>query len=122
MKFSNENEKWNDVYLYVVSVYMDKISIKDAAEKIHNIHYNVAQNSFIMYYYAYKKMLSGELHTRSISQSLRKLFLDRIYENFGVMGLRKALKAYLAHIEFRKKNGDNPIKDKILYEEYANKI
>ena len=122
MKFSNEKEKWDDVYRYVVSVYMDKISIKDAAEKIHNTHYNVAQNSFIMYYYAYKKMLSGELHTRSISQSLRKLFLDRIYENFGVMGLRKALKAYLAHIEFREENGDNPIKDKILYEEYANKI
>ena len=117
-----ETEKWNSVYSHVVSVYLGKMHITDAANRIHNLYNDVAQGSFIMYYYAYAKMLSGELHTRSISSSLRRILLDGIYNDYGEEGLRTALKAYLAHIKYQEKNGINPVKAKIIYEEYAQKI
>ena len=120
MKTVGENEKWNDVYQYVVSVYMGKMSMKDAAERVHDLHC-VAPNSFVMYYYAFKNMLSGELHTRSISSSLRRILLDGIYKDYGKEGLRTALKAYLAHIKYQEKIGVNPVTAKNIYEEYASK-
>ena len=122
MKTAGENEKWNDVYQYVVSVYMGKMSMKDAAERVHDLYNNVATGSFRMYYDAYKKMLSGELYTMDIPSSLHIVFLENIDKNYGKEGLRTALKAYLAHIKYQEKNGINPVKAKIIYEEYAQKI
>ena len=122
MKTASENEKWNDIYQYVLSVYMGKMSMKDAAERVHDLYNNVATGSFRMYYDAYKKMLLGELYTMDISSSLHIVFLENIDKNYGKEGLRTALKAFFAHIEYRKKNGNNPVTAKKIYEEYAQKI
>lgn len=115
---SNDTTKWNNVYKYVVSVHLGKTYINDAAERVHDLYNDVAPGSFIMYYYAYEKMLSGELHKRSISQSLLKVLLDGIYNDYGKDGLLRALKSYLLYIEHRKKKDGNPKGDECLYDKY----
>ena len=120
-KKSNDAYKfklYSNVYQYILSVYMGKMSIEDAAERVHDLYDDVSIDSFKMYYNTYKKMRLGELYTRSISQDLHIILLEGIYKDYGKEGLKTALKAYLAHIEHYKKNGN----DRVIYEKYAQKI
>ena len=115
-------EIYNIIYKYVLAVHLEKLTSKEAKEQISRI-YNVSPNSFENYYlHTYKKMLKGEIVRGSIPQSLRKAFLENIHKDYGQEGLSNALKAYLAHIVYREENGQNPKGDRILYEEYCNKL
>ena len=63
------------------------------------------RNSAVMYVYVVKNMLGGEVYKRAISEVATKSFFDNIYRDFGKDGLKKALCAARAHIDYRHQCG-----------------
>lgn len=63
------------------------------------------RNSAIMYVYAVKNMLNGEVYKRAISHSATRLFFQYIAEDFGEEKLKDAIRATRAHIEYRQQCG-----------------
>ena len=58
------------------------------------------ENSVKDYISALRHMLNGTRHTRGISTELRVFFLEKILEEYGVQKLKKALDAFMKHIEY----------------------
>ncbi len=63
------------------------------------------RNSAIMYLYAVDAMLNGTIYKRAINSNATKKFFDMIKDDYGVRGLRKAIKATRAHISYRQELG-----------------
>ena len=58
------------------------------------------ENSVKDYISALRHMLNGTRHTRGICTELREFFLEKILEEYGVQKLKKALDAFMKHIEY----------------------
>lgn len=63
------------------------------------------RNSAIMYLYAVSGMLSGTIYKRSISSKAMKIYFDKIFNEFGSAGLKRAIKATRLHIDYRRDCG-----------------
>lgn len=63
------------------------------------------RNSAIMYLYAVSGMLNGEIYKRAISSKALKYFFDRISNEYGSEGLKKAIQSTKLHIEYRRDCG-----------------
>lgn len=63
------------------------------------------RNSAIMYLYAVSGMLSGTIYKRSISGKALKIYLNKIFNEFGSAGLKRAIKATRLHIDYRRDCG-----------------
>ena len=63
------------------------------------------RNSALMYLYAVSGMLNGEIYKRAISSKALKYFFDRISNEYGSKGLRKAIQATKLHIDYRRDCG-----------------
>ena len=75
-------------------------------------------NSAYIYLYVVKALLEGSIYKRAINVSASRKYLDRIGEEYGPEGLRKALSAMEQHIAYRKSLG-HPIDSlENLYREY----
>lgn len=82
----------------------------------------VNRNSAIMYVYAVKNMLNGEIYKRAISIQATEKYLTYILKDFGKNGLRKAVQAVKAHIEYRKNFGHTVDGLERIYNEYKMKL
>lgn len=69
------------------------------------INTGVNRNSAIMYVYAVKNMLSGQVYKRAISQTATELFFQYILRDFGKEMLKKAVSATRSHITYRRECG-----------------
>ncbi len=63
------------------------------------------KNSAIMYIYAVSGMLDGTIYKRAISSTAIKKYFDIIFDEYGKVGLKKAIKATRAHIVYRQECG-----------------
>lgn len=106
------------IYNEIIAVCAGKINANQAAEKL-KINYNIPKRSFLGWCLPiYRCMLSGDVVKGQIKQSLRRTFLEGIYNDFGVLGLSRALKSYLATIEYYESQGKNLVGDRKIYDEY----
>lgn len=87
------------------AVYSDPyLDTNDLAEEVSNqagMNFNTAK----MNIYSITQMLKGEEYNRLLSADSLALCLDMIYKEFGLQGLKKALKATELHIEYLKTKG-----------------
>lgn len=58
------------------------------------------ENSVKDYISALRHMLNGTGHTRGISTELRVFYLEKILDEYGAQKLKKALDAFMKHIEY----------------------
>ena len=66
--------------------------------KLKKLVFNKASMSYYIEAFCY--MLDGRKYTRSISTELRVFYLEKILEEYGVQKLKKALDAFMKHIEY----------------------
>lgn len=111
-----------DIYRISRKIYKGEIKLVDAKKEI-NERYGMNQSSFTDHYYAYKKMLEGKLHQRTIDTEIRDIMLYSIKSEYGIQQLRIALDAFLSHIQYYEKNR-NTIrrKDRNIYYKYQNEL
>ena len=108
------------IYEKSKEIYSGKDTLKNAKSTLYS-EYGVNENSFADYYYAFKNMLDGKLHTRIISSDLRDYYLTRIYEDYGVDKLRIALQMYNKSILYYEQcHNNNRLlkKDRRIYDKH----
>jgi len=79
-------------------------NIQDSADEIY-ASTGMNRNSAIMYLLAVQSMLEGDVFKRAISSKALKIFFEKIFNEYGKDGLRKAIKATKLHIEYRRNCG-----------------
>lgn len=90
----------------------------DAAEALAD-QTGMNRNSAIMYIYAVKNMLQGEIYKRAISQTAAEAFFQYILRDFGEDGLQKAIQSTRQHIVYRRACGHTVDKLEALCDRYA---
>ncbi len=80
------------------------------------------RNSALMYLYAVNGMLEGTTFKRAISAKALKMYFDLILSDYGVSGLRKAIKATKGHINYRYECGHNVDSIEAICTDYENRI
>ena len=80
------------------------------------------RNSALMYLYAVSGMLNGEIYKRAISSKALKYFFDRISNEYGSKGLRKAIQATKLHIDYRRDCGHTVDSIEAICSYYEGKI
>lgn len=80
------------------------------------------RNSAVMYLYAVNGMLNGTVYKRAINTKATQKYLERISDEFGKEGLRKALKAIRLHIEYRRSCGHTVDSLEEIYKSYESRL
>ncbi len=78
--------------------YLDTNDLADEVANQTGMNFNTAK----MNIYSITQMLKGEEYNRLLSADSLDLCLDMVYQEFGLQGLKKALKATELHIEYLK--------------------
>ncbi len=82
-----------------------------AGEKVQELADDIAdstgmnRNTAIMYVYAVREMLTGTIYKRAISAKAMKKYYDMIFNEYGSVGLKKAIYATRLHIAYRRECG-----------------
>lgn len=87
-------------YQYGKQVYHGK-NPQDLAADI-NRETGMNRNSAFMYVCAVNSLLSGDVFKRAISNRALQKYLNKIHDEYGKEGLKKALQATKLNIEYRK--------------------
>jgi 5-methylcytosine-specific restriction protein A len=94
----------NLIYQYAKKVYEKKMSRDEALvlieAKLKKKKLVFSKTSMSYYIEAFCYMLDGRKYTRTISTELRVFYLEKILEEYGVQKLKKALDAFMKHIEY----------------------
>ncbi|WP_316797570.1 HNH endonuclease [Pedobacter agri] len=103
----------------------------ETAKKVHQNEIGVTEGSYIIaetginrssafdYIYAYSKLRDGKLYTRTINSTTTDYYLNGIYEEYGVNGLRIALLAMSQHIDYYEQtSGASVKKGRVIYNKY----
>jgi 5-methylcytosine-specific restriction protein A len=103
----------------------------ETAKKVYNNEIGVTEGSFIIeetgvnrssafdYIYAYSKLREGKLYTRTINATTTDFYLNRIYKENGIAGLKIALLAMSQHIDYYEQtSGSSVKKGREIYNKY----
>ena len=97
--------------------YNGRISLKDGVKQLAKIGMNT--NSASDYIYNYSNLIQGKLFTRTTNSSATDFYLEKIYQEDGREGLRKALLSLSQHIDYYEdKSGSAVKKRKEVYLKY----
>lgn len=99
----------------------DGESVQDLADDIHE-ETGMNRNSAIMYLYAVQGMLEGTIYKRAINAKATKKYYDNIFNEYGSVGLKKALHATKLHIEYRKDCGHTVDSIEEIYDHYVARL
>lgn len=80
------------------------------------------ESSAIIYLYAVKSMLAGQVYKRAISAKAIKKYFDNIYSEYGSAGLKKAIQATRQHVAYRRRFGHNVDSIESLCNEYESRL
>ena len=111
----------NEICDLIKSISDGKLTLKEAKLKAEAVDIN--PNSFNDYYQAYRNMINGTIHTRSINSELRSLMLTRIKIYFGIEALHKALDAFEKSIlYYEDKHNTHRYKDRSILDSHRASI
>ena len=112
------DNKFETIYEFSKAIYKGEKD-KLVCQKIVFEKYGISKRSFEGWYVPmFRYMIEGKVFKGNKKQGLTKYFLKRIYEDFGVDGLRNALKSYRGTIDYYKLRGENKPGDEKIYEEF----
>lgn len=108
----NENgtsyQKMTDEMIEICYKYGKRMSmgenLADLADKVVE-ETGMNRNSAIMYLYAVDSMLRGVVYKRAINAKALKKYFELIRNEYGIMGLKKAIHATRLHVEYRREFG-----------------
>ncbi len=86
-----------EIYPLAKNVYEKHIKLDDALDQLEKTMY---RGSALMYVNVFKAMREGESYTRTMNTTATCYFLEQIRKDYQEEGLKLALKALNAHIEY----------------------
>lgn len=108
----------NAIYEMARDIYHGKADLNICQAKA-SASYGVNAGSFIDYVRLFRHMFNGETYKRDASLALKKLYIERIYKEYGMAGLRNALESYKSAIQYYEQRGTNKPGDRKIYERYS---
>lgn len=94
------------------------LKLRQASEILINV--GMSQSSARGYIYSYLYMIEGKGLTRTINAIATEYFLEKIWEDNGVIGLKKALSSLSQHFEYYKEvSGNAKASHQKIYDKYA---
>lgn len=119
-KISNEMIKYS--YAFAKDVYNGKISIQYAVNELSTI-YSMNKGTAKDYINDYISMRKGCAYKRTIKEAATEYFLNRIYRDYGELGLKNALTSVLGHLEYYESLGKGKLNGiRRIYEQYSKLI
>jgi 5-methylcytosine-specific restriction protein A len=98
-------------------IYRNQMSLNEGAESLTSI--GMKKSSGLDYIYAYSNLIQGKLFTRTINSYGTDYYLERIYNENGIGGLKTALLSLYQHIEYYEEtSGASVKKGREIYEKY----
>ncbi len=98
-------------------IYLNQFSLNEGAESLTNM--GMKKSSGLDYIYAYSNLIQGKLFTRTINSYGTDYYLERIYNENGISGLKTALLSLYQHIEYYEEtSGAKVKKGREIYEKY----
>ena len=116
-------EQINAIYKISMSVYSKDMQLKEAGQIISS-KFGININSFNIYYRAVIAMLEGNVHKSSISPEVREVFLNNIFDEYGLDCLITALDSYKSSIEYYESSHNNVVRkvEWVLYNKFKDFI
>lgn len=108
----------NAVYEMARDIYQGKADVnvcQSKALKLYGVNASSFKNWFVpMFGY----MISGKTFKQSVPLALKELYMERIYQEYGMEGLKNALKSYEGTLQYYDQRGENKPGDRKIYEKY----
>lgn len=102
-------------------VYKKEIQLKTGVEKLKQMGMN--HSSAHDYIYSYSNLIQGKLFTRTTSAYATDYYLEKIFQENGVNGIKSALLSLSQHFDYYEdKTGSAVIKRRKIYEKYLKLI
>ena len=120
MRKMNKDEM-RTIYEMAKAVYEDKSKLP-ACQIYVQEKYAISKRSFEGWFVPmFRYMIEGKTFKGSVPQSLKRYYLEKIYEDFGIAGLENALRSYKGTIEYyESEKRVRKVGDKKIYEEFFN--
>lgn len=108
----------NAVYEMARDIYQGKSDVNVCQSKAWAL-YRVNASSFKNWFVPmFRYMISGKTYKQSVPLALKELYIKRIYQEYGMEGLKNALKSYKGTIQYFEQRGTNKPGDRKIYEKY----
>lgn len=102
-------------------IFLNQMSLKEGTESLTGL--GMKKSSGLDYIYAYSNLIQGKLFTRTINSYGTEYYLQRIYTENGVSGLKSALLSLYQHIEYYEETSGASVKTgKKIYLKYYDLI
>ena len=108
----------NAVYEMARDIYHRKADVNICQSKALTL-YGVNTGSFTDYVRMFRYMFEGKTNKRDASLELKELYIERIYKEYGMEGLKNALESYKGTIQYYEQRGTNKPGDRKIYEKYC---
>ena len=109
----------NAVYEMARDIYHGKADVNVCQSKASSL-YGVNAGSFKNWFVPmFGYMISGRTYRQSVPLALKELYMERIYKEYGMAGLKKALESYKGTILYFEQRGTNKPGDRKIYEKYC---
>ena len=105
----------NAVYEMARDIYHGKEDVNICQSKALTL-YGVNTGSFTDYVRMFRYMFEGKTNKRDASLELKELYIERIYKEYGMEGLKNALESYKGTIQYYEQRGTNKHGDRKIYE------
>ena len=110
-------EQYSECYELAKRVNAEQMSIQEATMRLYDM--GVSENSAMMYLRCARSMIQGKRFTSRVKELAISHNLEKIYEEYGKEGLRKALYSLRHYLDYQKKYANYPSIEK-LYEDFMN--
>ncbi len=67
----------------------------------------------------FRYMISGKTYKASVPLALKELYIERIYQEYGIVGLKNALQSYKGTMLYFEQRGTNQPGNIKIYEKYS---
>lgn len=109
----------NAVYEMARDIYQGKVDLNICQSKALTL-YGVNASSFKNWFVPmFGYMITGRTYRQSVPLALKELYIERIYQEYGMEGLKNALKSYEGTIQYFEQRGTNKPGDREIYEKYS---
>ena len=103
-----------DCYYYGKELFLGNISKREAVSML--VSSGMAERSASYYLQCVNAMLAGKRYTATVNELATSYFLTKIFSDFGMVGLKKALRSMREHLDYQKGKNELPGLEKIYRE------
>ena len=106
------------IYEMARDIYQGKADVNICQSKALAL-YGVNAGSFKNWFVPmFRYMISGQTYKASVPLALKELYIERIYQEYGMTGLKNALESYKGTILYFEQRGINQPGNRRIYEKY----